>query len=99
MERLQGQGDQGGSREAGKDQLDSLGGTREAGETAWEAPGRQERRIGQPARHQGGRTGPFGLPGKDQLDGLQGTREAEKDQRQERTSRKGQGGTRGTGKD
>ena len=74
---------QGGTREAGKDQLDSLRGTREA-------PGRQERTnwtaCEAPGRHQGGRNGPFGQPGRhqggtreaetDYLDSLGGTREA-----------------------
>ena len=65
-----------GTREAGKDQLDSLGGTTEA-------PGGL---IGQPGRHQGGRKGLIGQParhqggtreaGKDHLDSLGGTREA-----------------------
>ena len=52
---------QGSTREAGKDQLDSLEGTREA-------PGLS----GQPARHQGGTR----EAGKDHLDSLGGTREA-----------------------
>ena len=65
----------GSTREAGKDQLDSL-----------EAPGRQERTIWQLARHQGGRKGLIGqstrLQGgrKDHLDSLGSTREAGKDQ-------------------
>ena len=57
-----------GAREAGKDHLDSLGGTREA-------PGGRKGLIGQPARHQGGTR----EAGKDQLDSLGGTREAGKD--------------------
>ena len=84
----------GGTREAGKDQLDSLrhqGGTREA-------PGRQERinwtACEAPGKHQGGRKGPIG------------TREAPG--RQERINwtaceapgrRKGPIGTREAGKD
>ena len=65
---------QGGTREAGKnhldslkDQLDSLRGTREAPGrqertiwTAWEAPGRQERINWTAWRHQGGRKGSIG---------------------------------------
>ena len=54
---------QGSTREAGKDLLDSLRGTREA-------PGRQERTnwtaCDAPGRHQGGRKGPFGQPGRRQ---------------------------------
>ena len=49
---------QGGTREAGKDQLDILRGTREAGKDHLEAPGRHPRDrkgpIGQPGRHQRG---------------------------------------------
>ena len=58
-----------GTREAGKDHFDSLGGARKAPgrqETACEAPGRQER-IGTREA------------GKDQLDSPGGTREAGKD--------------------
>ena len=64
---------------AGQDQLDSLGGTREAlgrqertNWTACEAPGRHQggnREGGTRERHQGGR--------KDHLDSLGGTREAQ----------------------
>ena len=54
---------QGDTREAGRDHLDSLGGTREA-------PGRQERTnwtaCEAPGRHQGGRKGPIGQPGRHQ---------------------------------
>ena len=59
-----------GTREAGKDPLDSLGGTREAPGKQEEAPGRHQggRKglIGQPARHQGCRKGPFGQPARHQ---------------------------------
>ena len=74
---------QGGTREAGKDHLDSLGGTRDArgrqegtNWTACNAPGRQERTnwtaLEAPGRHQRG-------TGKDQIDSLGGTREAGKE--------------------
>ena len=91
----------GGTREAGKDQLNSLrhqGGTREA-------PGRQERinwtACEAPGKHQGGRKGPIGTreaPGRQErinwtaCEAQGGTRE------EERTNRH-QGGTREAGKD
>ena len=63
----------GGTREAGKDHLDSLGGTRRH-------QGGRKGLIGRPARHQGFTT----KAGKDHLDSLGGTRDAP--QRQERTN-------------
>ena len=69
------------AREAGKDQLDSLRGTREAPErqertiwTAREAPGRQERIKWTAWKHQGGRKGSIGHLARRQG----GTREAGK---------------------
>ena len=70
---------------------------------AREAPGRQERPFGQPARHQGGTR----EAGKNHLDSLRGTREAGKDQlaslRGTREAGKNHldslGGTREAGKD
>ena len=68
----------GTTREAGKDQLDSLGGTRDAlgrqERTTWtasEAPGRQERTIWTAGRHQGGTTA-WEAPGRHQGDSSQG---------------------------